>query len=368
MSASGANLAEDLRLRAAFDGVRRKLLHERYVATLEKPISYWVLSSDRRLPRAFLDRTVGELVKTPFASLTATPGVGQKKMAGLLQLLRRALNETPTPEAACESRDVPLSDAEFDPDNLSEREWDRWRETIRQHCLESVPLGRVAVSLQDLPSVLWRTPFEEYLGNSLSELRQRRTHGEKRVRAVLQAFHEVQRLLGHGGGESRLGVRLVTRPVQRAENWLSNALGRTETPSVDELTDQVIRPLIDQLRGDLGQDVGELVAARLGIDGALGSVREQSHRLGVTRARVYQMFDECAEVMHVRWPEGRLHLRQFAETVASQYFGFGCDLVGSLQSLLFPERRSRPENEPAGTAGTTVARPTQELSHVDTSL
>ena len=75
--------AEDCRLRCGFDTVRKILLEHEHVDRLQKPLAYWALPTDRRLPIALLGRTLGELLRTPFQELTATPGIGQKNAGRL---------------------------------------------------------------------------------------------------------------------------------------------------------------------------------------------------------------------------------------------------------------------------------------------
>ena len=71
----------------------------------------------------------------------------------------------------------------------------------------------------------------------------------------------------------------------------------------------------------------------------------QSRRMGVTRARVYQLLDECSKVMDVRWPEGRCQLAALAEELdRDNVEGDAMELLSSLRELLFP---SKP-NELAG--------------------
>ena len=48
-----------------------------------------------------------------------------------------------------------------------------------------------------------------------------------------------------------------------------------------------------------------LASARLCLDQNSPSVKQQAETIGVTRARVYQLLEDCAKVMDVRWPEGR---------------------------------------------------------------
>ena len=141
--------AEDFQLVNSFDEVKRRLLEEtKYSDRLDKPLAYWALPNDRRLPLAFLGRTIGDLLATPFEELSATPGIGQKKISSLVTLLNRATKEdagfepshVAVPEVATDdsfSTKSPLDgEGNFDPSLVSEVLWLRWRETVRRHNLE----------------------------------------------------------------------------------------------------------------------------------------------------------------------------------------------------------------------------------------
>jgi len=63
--------------------------------------------------------------------------------------------------------------------------------------------------------------------------------------------------------------------------------------------------MVAQIKIDISDQVAELAAARLCLDENAPSVKQQAETLGVTRARVYQLLEDCAKAMDVRWPEGR---------------------------------------------------------------
>ena len=86
---------EELQVASRFEGLRKLLLSEPYADHLDKPLAYWALPTDRRLPLAFLGRTLRDLLSVPFVDLSATPGIGRKKMGSLVQLLARAANTDP---------------------------------------------------------------------------------------------------------------------------------------------------------------------------------------------------------------------------------------------------------------------------------
>ena len=84
-----------LQVVSRFEGLRKALLTEAYADHLDKPLAYWALPTDRRLPLALLGRTLRDLLDTPFADFSATPGIGRKKIASLVLLLARAANTDP---------------------------------------------------------------------------------------------------------------------------------------------------------------------------------------------------------------------------------------------------------------------------------
>src|SRR6478609_3514388 len=82
------------RLIGTYERLRKNLVERPDDGRLDKALSYWVLPTDRRLPIAFLDRPLRELLSQPFDDLMATPGVGHKKILGFFDLLKRAAKAT----------------------------------------------------------------------------------------------------------------------------------------------------------------------------------------------------------------------------------------------------------------------------------
>src|SRR5271155_2879155 len=87
--------AEDYKIVSSFQSLRKTLLEDKFADRLEKPLAYWAMPNDRRLPLAFLGRTIKDLLETPFEELSATPGIGQKKISCLVKLLSRATKDHP---------------------------------------------------------------------------------------------------------------------------------------------------------------------------------------------------------------------------------------------------------------------------------
>src|SRR5919109_3765606 len=86
------------RLVGTYERLRKTLLERADDGRLDKALSYWVLPTDRRLPIAFLDRPLRDLLSQPFDELMSTQGVGHKKILGFFDLLKRAAKAA-TPDA-----------------------------------------------------------------------------------------------------------------------------------------------------------------------------------------------------------------------------------------------------------------------------
>lgn len=336
--------ADDVKLAASFDQLRSELLSENNSDRLNKPLAFWVLPDDRRLPLAFLGRTLRDLFSNRFTDLAATPGVGQKKMASLVQLLHRAATQDPaentftkTSSAGEDAEPAPQYEpGAFNPATVSELVWTQWKDTVRLHGIGNEKLGRLAPSLQSLPTVIWEAQLGFYLDKTVSEIRELKTHGEKRVHAVMEVFHAIHRMLG-GVEATGLAVRLSPRLIAGVEDWMVEARSRETAPRHEELVEKLCEPLLKQLELDVGTTVGELARARLGVGTPQKSVREQSREMGVTRARVYQLLEDCHRTMSVRWPEGKRLLDEFAQRMDQLYStAESANLVGSMRELLFP--------------------------------
>jgi hypothetical protein len=300
------------RLIGTYERLRKLLIERPDDGRLDKALSYWVLPTDRRLPIAFLDRPLRDLLAQPFDELMATPGVGHKKILGFFDLLKRA-SKASTPDApfglatsdATKRQKQPAPTGGFDASIVSELLWSQWCETVQRYGLGPEKLGRLAPTLQALPTVIWHSRLDEYAGRSLADIRSLKTHGEKRLHAILEVFCTVHEALSTTTLQENIDVVIVPRFVPPITRWLMNVVAQPDLPPVDELHRNIVKPMINQIKTDLGEHVAGLAAARLCMDENSPSVKQQAETIGVTRARVYQLLEDCAKVMEVRWPEGR---------------------------------------------------------------
>jgi len=351
--ATPRQLRHELTLR--FEKIRNLLLTDRYAEQLSKPLDYWTLPADRRLPRALLHRTLGDLLRTPFSSLAAVPGIGQKKIQSLLKLLDRALH---TEELAHERLEHvapaasvgPAMTATFhgDPSNISEVTWATWRATVVANRLGREPLGCFADALHYLPRVIWATPLDHYAGLTLADIRKLKTHGEKRVRSVVTIFGQLHSQLDGKSGDARASVRLTPERVEKVEQWIDAEITDGRVPTYDELKAYVVEPLVEQIACDAGPQTATMLRGRLGLDGPALSVRKTAMRLRLTRARIYQLLEDASTVVDVRWPRGKSAFRALLERCEGDKESAVYRLLRGAAETLFPvEFRPALEHMPA---------------------
>lgn len=313
MSLAKTSSLKELQGFGRFEDLRTVLLSEPHRKHLDKPLAYWAMPTDRRLPLALLGRSLGELLDTPFEDISATPGVGEKKIRSLLQLLSRAAEGEPSPSSAEGSAQLDgghrsaenAASNGFDPCQVSEVVWAQWRQTVVTRGLEHEPLGRFAPTLKHMTRVIWTRPLSDYTRLTLTEIRSLKTHGQKRVCAVLEVFYSIHQLLAAVGSQDQLVVRIVPRLIDAVETWVGRALQTPGVPGKVEIFERFTKPLLGQIRVDASRQIVRLAEERLGINGPMASVRLCARSAGLTRARVYQLLNEINDIVTVRWPLGR---------------------------------------------------------------
>jgi uncharacterized protein YpbB len=152
----------------------------------------------------------------------------------------------------------------------------------------------------------------------LAEIRSMKTHGEKRIRALLEVFYAVHTIVAGMGTQEHLTVRIMPRCIDQVEHWIGRALQRPSIPDEQELLEKFVHPLLEQIRLDATQQIATLAENRLGITGPITSVRQAARTMGLTRARVYQLLNEINDIMMVRWPMGRHQSHELRERLLAE--------------------------------------------------
>jgi hypothetical protein len=320
---------EELQAIGRFESLRKILRTDTYVEHLDKPLAYWALPTDRRLPLAFLSRALRELLDASFDELAQTPGIGQKKMKSFVKLLARVANTDPA-DLPTEINDFYLglknpsahdpncSDKGFDQSAISELQWEQWRESVMRHGLGQEKLGRFASTLRSMTKVIWNSPLAAYIGYTLADIQAMKTHGKRRLNAILEVFYNLHTLVADMGSHEHLVLRIAPRLIDGVEQWVGQSLQKPGLPSNAEIFQNFVSPLLEQIRLDAPQQIVTMAENRLGVRGPITSVRQVARTMGLTRARVYQLLNEINDIMTVRWPLGRHQVYELHDKFAAE--------------------------------------------------
>jgi len=224
---------DELQLAMRFDELRKQLADDHYRPLYGKILAFWAIPSDRRLPRALLNWTLQQVITSQFTDLAATPGIGKKKLQGLLMLLERAAQTDPMSLPAETTDQTPVAQQrESTPSeylirwqDVSELMWAEWCATVRKHGLQDVPLGRLAPALNRMTRVLWNIPLGEFLDMTIEDLREERSYGERRLSALLEVFGLLHQILKDVEPQSYLALELAhvaLRPCSNGSCRLGN--------------------------------------------------------------------------------------------------------------------------------------------------
>lgn len=345
MKMNRSSVVVEYRLVSSYEEARKKLLSEEFADRLDKPLAFWALPTDRSSPIALMGKTLRELFSMPFDQLFATPGIGQKKINCLIELLRRAASphapgaseDTVMEEPAAISMDE--SGSHVDASHVSEALWVQWQQTVRDHGLGSKTLGRLAPSLQRLPRVIWNTPLDAYTSLSLAQIRSLKTHGEKRVSAVLEVFGSLHALLAGSKPQSHLSLQVLPKFVVEIEYWAAAVMRRAVEVDADTIRHSFVDPLMAQVEIDAGEEIAQLAASRLRLDGSGATVRQVARQMDLTRARVYQLLGDVAAIMNVRWPDAQSVIAGLREALHEQIKDAKqLELFEAVCELFFPNK------------------------------
>ncbi len=266
---------EELQVISRFESLRKILLSDQYADHRKKPLAYWALPTDRRLPLAFLGRTLEDLLRRAILrtvqhardrtekNVLFCDALGAGGQYRPLRTAHRPDRPFPSgsPAATATRRRATASTRPRSPKSL----WSQWRASVVKHGLGDEKLGRFAPSLRNMTRVIWNTPLEFYTKYTLGEIRAMKTHGEKRIRAILEVFHSLHVLVANMGTQEDLVVRIVPRRIDRVEQWLGQVLQTPGVPEPGEIFDHFVSPLLEQVRTDATQQIASLAENRLGI-------------------------------------------------------------------------------------------------------
>lgn len=297
---------------SAFETLRRALLAAAPRGGLDQPLAVWAQPCDSALPLALMDKPLATILTTPFEDLYNARGIGPKKINCLLELLRRAADQSPPCDAPppSEVADHPSSTA-AEPNHadaaITAAMWDEWRLAVLRHGYGPFNLGRFARSLHDLPSVVWDAPLENYARLSLDEVRRLHAFGDKRINALLEIFATLHALLEPGGTPNHLAVVVVPALASLLDQWVAQCARSPRMPDDEDTRVNFLQPIIGQLDIDGGRELSLMAHVYLGLDLPPQEDGPAAQPL-VARPGSYHR-RKMRAIVRARWPEGEQHVR-----------------------------------------------------------
>jgi hypothetical protein len=358
MSMTSSMVAVDFQLVTEFNAVREQLLARELNGHWEKPLAYWARTTDRHLPMALVGKTLRCVVETPFTQLSRTPGVGVKKLGSLIMLMSRAAESSAAPGTNGAAH-VDRTEGEGTADDssaVSEALWSQWGSNLRSRGLGPERVGRFAPSLREIPRLMWWKRLDDYVSLSLAQIRELHGHGEKRLAALVEIVGGLHRITERVAAQPHVAVRIEPRLEAMLEGWLAGFLAsspeesarggplgaKRELPDDASVCANLLEPLIEQARIDLGDHAGAVLRHRLFQPRA--SIQRTAHEAGLTRGRVYEIVADTGHVLDMRWPQGRRRLLQLRSELADAVAAGGryqesLSRVEVTIALLFRDRR-----------------------------
>jgi hypothetical protein len=286
----------------------------------------WVSPSDRYLPSIYLDCSLRSFLETPFSQLETTRGIGARKLGRLLQVMDRAVSsleqrstnaQTPATSTNCPVVGEPPGSCTlpkaFDPDGLDEKQWQTIATVISQHQLGHYPIARFARSLRDLPPGLWHERLDTFTTLFLSEIRRTTGYGKTRIAQVTQIAFDLASYVVGLPAESHYRAQVLPSAILEVTHWIEQVLAQEDAPSVDEIRERFLIPLVRQIEIDVSPEVARMIERRLGVYGEAETLDQIAADYGLTRERIRQLTARTPETLRLRWPEGRHVLDEFYE-------------------------------------------------------
>ncbi len=223
---------EDYKIVSSFQTLKKTLLDDKFADRLKSRWAYWAMpersaaaagvswANDQRPAGYAVRRTVGyarHRSEKNQLSREATLS-GNEGTPSCYPVWNDRLGRSPQSRVASRKNRAANRRLNSIPRWCPKRTGPSGARTVQRHDFGHEKLGRLAPTLQSLPTVIWHTPLEFYMNYSVAEIRQLKTHGEKRVRVVLEVFHLIHQTVCASARSEYLSVRIGAR--SSSSRWI----------------------------------------------------------------------------------------------------------------------------------------------------
>jgi hypothetical protein len=185
-----------------------------------------------------------------------------------------------------------------------QRAWEAWSRTIVGFGFEHEPVGRYARSLRRLPRTLWHVPLRQFATESLACLRSRPWFGRKKLGVVGEVLQDLATTLEAQRFAAAEPPRIRIAPIVDAEWRLLERIADGGGGGLTDLAADVVPRLLEQIEQDVGSLARRAWTSRLPAAVPAETCSRRAARLGISRARYYQLLADGRTALRLRWPEG----------------------------------------------------------------
>jgi hypothetical protein len=340
-----------------------------------KPLSRWVKPGDRYFPNIFVNKTLREVGETGIGELRQVRGIGLRKLRILMDVVERAVQDI---ELCIENELSVISQSAVDPGQqptasvetwshqlilnlntvaafaavdrsvvdkayaeLNSDEWNMVCQAIKQAGFANYTFGRVIRShhkfvaryLNKSVAAVTDLSFEEFMEF-------KRTKPTLAMKSFDEIFR-LARIAALGEREPTISFHLTASPIGRVVKWVEHVLDGSNVPDYRGIGNQLLLPLIEQVKIDLGMRTAKMLKRRIGHLRKPETLTQIAAPLGLTRERVRQILMSVRKSISLRWPDGKLAVqRLYQKCIDTQQPARSIRFVRRIMSLIFDEGSS----------------------------
>jgi hypothetical protein len=300
-------LAEHPELERDFREAKRHIRKTIAARELSHSLRDWVLKSDWHFPRSLYPHRLSWLIKLEFTDLLKRRGIGISKARGIIKFLRDIPNRSGLPlQRALLARSGGIPEVRNDW-------WEDACAAISEHGLENEPVGRFCDSLTDVPRTMWRVSLGKYSRIRLDEFLAMRGTGGRRQRVLIEAFRRILSV-AHATPIRPLPAGALMHPVVRkVDEWVASSIQASAFPTVAEVRQNLIDPLLEMVGRDVGAYESSLTAERVLLGKKLKVI---SLERDIPREHIRLQLIWVKRSVQLRWPEGQTLLMRLLARIA----------------------------------------------------
>ncbi|MFI5381630.1 MAG: hypothetical protein ACHRHE_20220 [Tepidisphaerales bacterium] len=188
----------------------------------------------------------------------------------------------------------------------------------------------------------WSARLGEFAALSLPEFLVRRGCGPHKAKHIMQIMADVRQAVASLPPDSPLAVRLLPRELAPAEAFFHDVATNSAIATRDRIAREVLEPLLRQVTVDASAWLAEQARVRIETGATLESL---GAACGITREGIRQKLRLVSRILTVRWPAGRLLLREFLAQARRNGATSDAEWLSRMLDVLYHDKLSRSADD-----------------------